>query len=1198
MDQARETRAPRRSIPAHEQAALEQRRQASGINQGNPSIGLALSGGGVRSATFCLGLLRALAKNGVLHRFDYLSTVSGGGYTGAAFGRLFGPRVKPAEVEKGLADDGSLLLWWLRSNGRYLVPAGARDLLQTWAGQLRGFIATQFEVTTLIALVACVIVLPHMLGHRWDPTSALLLRSTLWWLGMTVFGWLAMITAFAYWWSRDPGDGSGWSDFAICVSTSAMAVYLLSPLWVTNNTGQGRVVMAVIGSILLAVPVARIWLLIRGSHPAQDRVRYTIGLSTALKYLLLFFALGAADLISWFLADQVGQGTSHSSVLTSAGLAAMLVAVARFALPMLQSRVGKTSLAQLPLALMANLCGLILIALLVLFWLSAVQYFVFVARLSALNTWMHWLTAIVPSIAHAPAADTWLRWLTVAIPSLAYICLTGSNLQLINRSSLHSFYRSRIARTYVAVGNSPDARKANGPLRFQVSPLAPKSPGNANKVKRLTELLDGDDIDLPSYAPHKYGGPIHLINCCINQTIDDRTDTYNADRKGVYLTVSSLGLETGTKLPQALEHSANPLKDNTLSQWIAISGAAAGSGMGSLTHTGTAALFFLSGFRLGYWWRNRLNMKNFWWSHMGKSRAAMQEMLARFPGLQSPVWYLSDGGHFDNSGVYSLLKRELALIVLADCGADPAYVFADTENLIRKARIDLDTAIDFIDPDSLPIGIGEALCDRFGTPDSIMPGPGNQHLLLARITYPSGSSGCLLVVKPRLYCDLPLDVAGYADRHRDFPQQSTAEQFFDESQWESYCRLGEVLGTSIDGRLMNLLPSLAANGAIARASAVSDEEQKSTLTRRQRVGTTIGASLSFGALATVAVTGWQAWESQVQVNQNGKQQLNATQRDADTLQTLLEANAPYDAQMHVKIYALLQEFDTAQDSQGTTLAMNQLADTLNRACGHLDKTNPLIDHCLTDYSALRAAVTAPSLWQKSMQDYLSATPTSIFPAIGWFNSTGQKPPTSMSQAPSASPTPSAPAPATTLVTNSAVPEMSEAPPPPPPPPPEPMSENAPPPPPEPVTESAPAAVAFTQTALDTIAQTCKGTALAQPQQLIVYTHIYSDTQLATANHLLRQFGTFGLATPPIENVSTTAARKGRRQLTGWSKPVFLYSSYNDQAQTCARSLASWLGAQPGFGNATPSAIALPMRLHGDPNVIEFWIPEPGNPASP
>jgi Patatin-like phospholipase len=1180
MDQARETRAPRHSIPAHEQDALKERRRLNKIDREKPAIGLALSGGGVRSATFCLGLLRALAKNGVLHRFDYLSTVSGGGYIGSAFGRLFSTNVTPAEVEKGLADDGSLLLWWLRSNGRYLVPAGARDLLQTWASQLRGFIATQFEVTTLLGLLSCLIVLPHMLGHRWDASSVLLLQGTLWWVLTSIAFWVAIVVAFLYWWSRDPGDGSGWGDFVICLSTSAMAVYLLSPILATTDGGEGKTVMAVIGSILLAVPVARTWLLIRGTRPAQDRVRYTIELSTALKYVLLFFALGMADLISWFLADRVGQGASHSSVLTSAGLAAMLVAVARFALPMLQSRVGKTSLAQLPLALMANLCGLILIALLVLFWLSALQYFVFVARLSAINTWMHWLTAIFPGIAHVSAADTWLRWLTVWIPCLAYVCLTGSNLQLINRSSLHSFYRSRIARTYVAVGNSPDAQKSKGPTRFQVSPLAPKSPGNADKVRKLTELLDGDDIDLPSYVPHAYGGPIHLINCCINQTIDDRTDTYNADRKGIYLTVSSLGLETGTKLPQPHDKESNPLKDNTLSEWIAISGAAAGSGMGSLTRTGTAAMFFLSGFRLGYWWCNRLNMKNFWWSHLGKSRAAMQEMLARFPGLQSPVWYLSDGGHFDNSGVYSLLKRELGLIVLADCGADPTYVFADMENLIRKARIDLETTIDFIDPASLRIGIGKALCDRFGTPDSIMSTSGNQHLLLARITYPSGASGCLLVVKPRVYCDMPLDVAGYAARHRDFPQQSTAEQFFDESQWESYCQLGEVLGMSIDARLLDTLPSLAANGEITRSSVLSDEEQKSTLTRRQRVGTTIGTSLSFGALATVALSAWQAWDSQLQQDQSGQQQLNATQRDADTLQTVLEANTPYNAQMHVKLYALLQEFDDARNLEGSAAAVNQLADTLNRACGRLDKTNPLLDRCLTDYSALRAAATAPSSWQKSMKDYLSSTPSSIFPVIGWFEPIGPATHGSISAVPTPPPPPSESVAFSTSAMNTPIAVGSASP----------TSASS--------TASAPTTAASDQGALDAASQACKGARFAQPQQLIVYIHTYSDKQLKAATSLQGQFGKFGLTAPSVENVSAAPTRKGRGALAAWGKPVFLYSSYNDQAQACANSLAIWLGTQQGFQNAAPTAIPLHMRLHGDPNVIEFWIPDPGSPPTP
>ncbi len=50
-----------------------------------PLTGLALSGGGIRSAIFNLGVMQAFAKRGLLHHLDYLSTVSGGGYTGSSY---------------------------------------------------------------------------------------------------------------------------------------------------------------------------------------------------------------------------------------------------------------------------------------------------------------------------------------------------------------------------------------------------------------------------------------------------------------------------------------------------------------------------------------------------------------------------------------------------------------------------------------------------------------------------------------------------------------------------------------------------------------------------------------------------------------------------------------------------------------------------------------------------------------------------------------------------------------------------------------------------------------------------------------------------------------------------------------------------------------------------------------------------------
>src|SRR5512139_1548247 len=78
-----------------EDALVRQRREACGLDPDAPRIGFGLSGGGIRSATFCLGVFQALAKantgkpGGLLGRIDFLSTVSGGGYFGSFLGRLF-----------------------------------------------------------------------------------------------------------------------------------------------------------------------------------------------------------------------------------------------------------------------------------------------------------------------------------------------------------------------------------------------------------------------------------------------------------------------------------------------------------------------------------------------------------------------------------------------------------------------------------------------------------------------------------------------------------------------------------------------------------------------------------------------------------------------------------------------------------------------------------------------------------------------------------------------------------------------------------------------------------------------------------------------------------------------------------------------------------------------------------------------------
>lgn len=110
-----------------------------------PRVGLALSGGGIRSATFGLGVLQAMANAGLIRRIDYLSTVSGGGYIGSFFAGLFARKNQDwRTVTDALRSDHgrqSKAIDWLRQNGRYLAPNGGSDILSAIATGVRGWAA-------------------------------------------------------------------------------------------------------------------------------------------------------------------------------------------------------------------------------------------------------------------------------------------------------------------------------------------------------------------------------------------------------------------------------------------------------------------------------------------------------------------------------------------------------------------------------------------------------------------------------------------------------------------------------------------------------------------------------------------------------------------------------------------------------------------------------------------------------------------------------------------------------------------------------------------------------------------------------------------------------------------------------------------------------------------------------------------------
>jgi hypothetical protein len=152
--------------------------------------------------------------------------------------------------------------------------------------------------------------------------------------------------------------------------------------------------------------------------------------------------------------------------------------------------------------------------------------------------------------------------------------------------------------------------------------------------------------------------------------------------------------------------------------------------------------------------------------------------------------YLSDGGHFENMGVFEMVLRRCRLIIVSDAGADPEYAFEDLANAIRKIRIDLGIPIEFA---SVPIRKQAEAVDVAG-----------RYCAMGRIRYavadgPDAPDGILLCIKPAVYGMEPRDVLNYREQKKRFPQESTADQFFGESQFESYRQLGEFETRTICG---------------------------------------------------------------------------------------------------------------------------------------------------------------------------------------------------------------------------------------------------------------------------------------------------------------------------------------------------------------------------------------------------------------
>lgn len=143
---------------------------------------------------------------------------------------------------------------------------------------------------------------------------------------------------------------------------------------------------------------------------------------------------------------------------------------------------------------------------------------------------------------------------------------------------------------------------------------------------------------------------------------------------------------------------------------------------------------------------------------------------------------LSDGGHIENLATIELLRRRCKFIITGDGEADPNLHFNGLATLIRYARIDLGIHID--------IDLGGL---RLRDPDKDRRS--RTHVAIGRIRYPGEEEcGYLLYLKSSFTGDEDEVMVEYRNRNRTFPHESTADQFFDEGQFEAYRALGQHIG--------------------------------------------------------------------------------------------------------------------------------------------------------------------------------------------------------------------------------------------------------------------------------------------------------------------------------------------------------------------------------------------------------------------
>ncbi|MCV3768603.1 patatin-like phospholipase family protein [Rhizobium sp. TRM95796] len=892
----------------------EDARLAVGLNQ-LESRALCLSGGGVRSAVFSLGVIQALAdhedaEGDLLSRFHFLSTVSGGGFIGAWLTawlsrqpyqrvrrQLTGRTARINAIEPTPIGD-------LRRDSNYLTPKVGLLSADTWAALSMVFrnMALNWIVLLPILLLAVIALkfltigvawLPHSFGSQStglallvlggaslalvllalrftlkeqslsgpaSPTQNDYLRGNLIPLFLGGIAWTGMLhTVLAYRTLIVFSLG----DLVVIGALAGLLVYAFAQLLTLLTTAR-LVTVALSPSNWSKLKDKRVWGwvlsgLVYGAVLAVGAHLLGAGSDTALRLVLLlvfgppwlllaqvtaetaYVALTSASPNSdeqreWFaraagwciaagvfwivvvglalfgslLVGKADEGFDRliDWIAAAGGISAVIGVVTgasskSSALGKYQSRFMSIAY-DVAAKLSAPLFFLLLITLgsavidhlvlgksLFAYLVSFDDYPLFEQGFAA-----DWGQSKI-AVSELPAGVRTLLTATVILAVIGYI---GSTFVNINRFSLHGLYRNRLIRAFLGashLGRKPDRftgfDRDDNPDMAELWPDAGEIPRGVN------------------------WRPFHVLNMALN-IVSTRNLAWQ-QRKALSFTVSPLHSGSGalsglrdepgglvTAYRGAYRRS-DEYGGSDLSRWrwnkrtdkdaeksgislgtaMAISGAAVNPSMGYHSSPTVSLLLTLFNVRLGWWLGNPGPAGEHSWRHNGPRHAAFPLIMDAF-GLTTdrrPNVSLSDGGHFENLGLYEMVRRRCRCILVIDASCDPDFTYSDLGDSIRKIEIDFGVPIVFDDLQALkprPSALGVTIEAPYHA--------------VARIDYSAADGkdapdGILVYVKASFHNDgESAGVKAYANANPAFPHEPTTDQWFTESQFESYRALG------------------------------------------------------------------------------------------------------------------------------------------------------------------------------------------------------------------------------------------------------------------------------------------------------------------------------------------------------------------------------------------------------------------------